>query len=482
MKTSHISPLNRTAVNTGVKPPVRMIQFGEGNFLRAFVDWMVDILNEKTDFNGSVTIVQPLPQGLIGMLNEQDGLYHVLLQGIKDGEPYTSTRLITCINDAINPYDDYAKFLKLGENPGLNFICSNTTESGIAFDESDTSYSVLPSSFPGKLTALLLHRFKFFDGASDKAPAIIPCELIDRNGDNLREMVIRYAEFWKTGPEFSTWLSEDVVFCNTLVDRIVPGYPREKASEIQHEMGYKDNLIVTGEYFHLWVIEAPERIREKLPFSSAGLNVTFTDDLSPYRTRKVRILNGVHTSMVPVAYLYGNRTVRESMENADTGDFIRRLLFEEILPTLHLPEEELSRFANDVLDRFRNPYIRHELSSIALNSVSKFKVRVLPSLTEFYSLRKQLPDRLVFALASLILFYRGEWDGEKMPVNDSDDVISFMNQAWNADDTLHTAQTVLGNESFWDTDLNAIPGLTVKVSEYLGQIEKNGMRETIKNL
>jgi tagaturonate reductase len=481
MNRNSVLPLKRSTVPKHDIYPVRVLQFGEGNFLRAFVDWMVDILNEKTDFNGSVSVVQPISQGLIGMLNDQEGLYHVVLQGIKDGEPYSSTRLVTCIQDGMNPYNDYTEFLKLGENPNLDFIFSNTTESGIAFDEKDTSFDTIPESFPGKLTSLLLHRFRFFNGSQDCAPAIIPCELIDRNGDKLREIVLRYASYWNIEPEFSYWLKNEVVFCNTLVDRIVPGYPRDKAPEIQKEIGFEDNLIVTGEFFHLWVIEAPHKVRDKLPFVKAGLNVKFTDDLTPYRTRKVRILNGLHTSMVPVAYLYGCRTVKESVDDLVVGSYIQKLLFDEIIPTLDLPEDELTEFANNVLDRFRNPYIRHELSSIALNSVSKFKVRVLPSLLRFVRDHESLPGCLVFALASLIRFYKGEWDGEPTPVNDSDEIVAFMNDAWLTGNTTQTTEAILGNISFWDDDLNTIPGLSQKIAAYLDIIESDGMDKAIRS-
>lgn len=472
-------PLNRTTAETGAAPAVKILQFGEGNFLRAFVDWMIDILNEKTAFNGSVNIIQPISSGMVDVLEQQDGLYHVLLEGIKNGEAHSEMRLITSVKGGLNPYEDSDGYLKLAESPDLEVIFSNTTEAGIAFDDSDTSADELPSSFPGKLTALLYHRFKHFEGDPGKAPVIVPCELIDRNGDKLKQYILQYAELWDAEATFQRWINEHCIFCNTLVDRIVPGYPGEKADGIKQEIGFDDQLLTSGEYFHLWIIEGPETIQDKLPFEEAGLNVRFVDDLSSYRTRKVRILNGLHTSMVPVGYLNGNRTVKEAIDDDIVGPYLQKELFDEIIPTLDLSEEELTDFANDILDRFRNPFIKHELSAIALNSVSKYKVRVLPSLLKYYDINDRLPDQLVFALAALICFYKGEWNGEPTPLNDSEKVISFIQQAWEADSIEQTVQTILSNETFWDQNLDAIPGLTKKTAGYVNHIQKHGIASAI---
>lgn len=475
--------LNRTTAKISDTPsPAKVLQFGEGNFLRAFVDWGIDILNEKTSFEGNITIIQPIPHGMVDVLENQEGLYHVLLEGMKNGEPHTEKRLITSVKGGLNPYKNYKDYLALAENPDLEFIVSNTTEAGISFDENDTSYEELPDSFPGKLTALLHHRFKHFGGDPDTAPVIIPCELIDRNGDKLKKFVLQYAELWSTSTDFYDWVDKHCTFCNTLVDRIVPGYPAERAAKLKEKIGFDDNLIVAGEYFHLWVIEGPNNLQDKLPFREAGLNVLFVDDLSPYRTRKVRILNGLHTSMVPVGYLNGNRTVKEAVEDDLVGPYLKKELFQEIIPTLDLPEDELEEFANDVLERFRNPYIKHELSAIALNSISKYKVRVLPSLLKFYEQHGELPDRLTFALAALICFYKGKWNDQPTPLNDSEDVISFIQRAWAADDTQQTVQRILGNTSFWGQDLDDIKGLTVKTTSYVLSILDNGIASTIQGI
>jgi len=472
--------LNKKTANVTGKRPIKILQFGEGNFLRAFVDWMIDILNEQTDFNGNVQIIQPIPKGRIDDLNRQDGLYHVLLQGLEDGEPVSITRLITSVGGGINPYNDYQNFLSLAENPDLEFMVSNTTEAGIAYDPTDTSADTLPNSFPGKMTTLLHHRFQHFNGDPGKGLTIIPCELIDRNGDHLKNYILRYAEEWGLEHSFIQWINENLTFCNTLVDRIVPGYPTEQADEIKTELGYDDNLLVKGEYFHLWIIEGPESIQEQLPFHQAGLNVKFVDDLSAYRTRKVRILNGLHTSMVPVGYLYGLRTVREAVEDKVVGNFLNKALHNEIIPTLDLSAKELSEFANAVLERFRNPYIRHELSAIALNSVSKYKVRVLPSVLQYIEQEDDLPHRLLIALAALIRFYKGTLEGESIPVNDSEVVVDFMKEAWKSSDYEAITQKVLSNTDFWDRDLTAVKNVSKVVANYLESIDSRGMRSVLQ--
>ncbi|WP_205500009.1 tagaturonate reductase [Rufibacter psychrotolerans] len=464
--------LNRTTANIAQTRPTKVVQFGEGNFLRGFVDWIIDILNEKTDFNGAVEIVQPLDKGIYQLLNQQDGLYHVVLEGIQDGQTVQEKRLITCVGTSHSPYADYQEYLRLGENPDLEFIISNTTEAGICFEAADVNFDTTPSSFPGKLTALLYRRFTHFAGAKDKALTIIPCELIEKNGENLRATVLQFAQHWNLPTEFTAWIQNDTIFCNTLVDRIVPGFPKDTIKEIQQELGFEDNLVVKAEPFHLWVIEAPESVAQAFPTGQAGLQVKFVDDLTPYRTRKVRILNGAHTALVPVAYLQGLRTVREAVEDEKAGQFIKEAIFEEIIPTLDLSAEELNQFANDVIERFQNPFIRHELQSIALNSVSKYKVRVLPSVLEYQKRKGQVPQRLLHALAALILFYKGEYNGEQIPLNDTPEVLEFFQAAWQKDSPEETVQAVLANQEFWGTDLTQVEGLAQTVVQELGLLQQ----------
>ncbi|MBA9076341.1 MULTISPECIES: tagaturonate reductase [Rufibacter] len=463
--------LNRNTAGVTTTHPVKVLQFGEGNFLRGFVDWMIDILNEKTSFHGSVEIVQPIDKGIVHLLNQQDGLYHLILEGIQNGEATQERRLITAVAGGLNPYADYEAYLQRGENPELEFIISNTTEAGICFDAADTTPESIPSSFPGKLTALLYRRYTYFNGASDKALTIIPCELIEKNGETLRDTVLQFAKHWNLPEGFSTWIQNDTIFCNTLVDRIVPGFPKDTIKEIQQEIGYEDNLVVKAEPFHLWVIEAPASVAAAFPTEKAGLQVKFVEDLTPYRTRKVRILNGAHTALVPVAYLQGLRTVREAVEDEKAGKFIREAIFEEIIPTLDLSAQELNQFANDVIERFQNPFIRHELMSIALNSVSKYKVRVLPSVLEYIHRKGQLPQRLLTSLAALILFYKGEWNGEQIPLNDTAEVLSFFQSAWAKETAAETVHAVLANQDFWETDLTSVPGLEQAVQQALENLQ-----------
>lgn len=472
-----LKPLNRVTAGRPVNHPVKVLQFGKGNFLRGFADWMIDIANEKANFNGAVQVVQVNARTTDDRFSAQDGLYHVILNGIRDGQPFSETRLITCVTGVINPFEQYEAFLQAGENPDLEFILSNTTEAGIEFLERDRDMRELPESFPGKLTALLYHRYQFFDGDPAKALTILPCELVENNGVVLREKVLQYIAHWKLADGFRHWIMNDTLFCNTLVDRIVTGFPKDTIAEVWEATGYEDNLVVTGEPFHLWVIEpvavpgnSGEHFDERFPMKHAGLQVKRVDDLVPYRSGKVRILNGAHTAMVPVGYLRGLRTVREAIDDAFTGDFIRKLIQEEILPTLDLPRAELEKFAADTIERFQNPFIRHELKSIALNSVSKFEVRVLPSILAYIAQTQKLPDRLLYAFAALIVFYRGEWKGEAIPLNDTPAVIDFFQKAWQSKDVDGVVDTVLAHTEFWKQDLTKINGLPSAVKQHVSTL------------
>ncbi|HEX9026241.1 MAG TPA: tagaturonate reductase [Clostridium sp.] len=465
--------------------PEKVIQFGEGNFLRAFVDWQIDKMNEEADFNGSVVVVQPLENGLVDMLNEQDGLYTLYLQGMQNGEAIKTHKIMNSISRGINPYRDYSEYLKLGENPELRFIVSNTTEAGIAFEENDKLDQGCQKSYPGKLTALLYHRFVTFNKDSNKGLIIIPCELIDRNGEKLKEIVLKYAEIWNLGQDFINWINKDNIFCCSLVDRIVPGYPRDTIDEVRAELGYDDNLVDVGEIFHLWVIEGPQSIKNELPIEKAGLNIKVVDDMTPYRTSKVRILNGPHTAMVPVAYLYGLETVGESVDHEVIGKYVHDVIYDEIIETLDLPHEELVEFADAIIERFQNPYVKHYLMSIALNSMSKYKTRDLPSLTEYLKRKGELPKKLVFSLAALIEFYKGKRGSEDIELSDDEDILELYNDLWsNFDGTpkgLNKIVTsVLAYEKNWGMNLNDIPNLTYEVTKYLESIESLGIKEAIK--
>ncbi|MDF2159080.1 tagaturonate reductase [Algoriphagus sp. CAU 1675] len=464
--------LNRSTASKN-QEKTRILQFGNGNFLRAFVDWMIDIANEKGVFEGNIHTLQVHSPNKDPNMVAQDNLFHVVEEGLKDGNIYQKSRLITCIQDYSSIYVDYEAYLKLGENQDLRFVISNTTEAGIVFDPDDRDYRQIPKTFPGKLSSLLYHRFYFFKGDPKKGLIFLPCELIENNGIQLRECILDYANLWNLPTEFSNWIRESNYFCNTLVDRIVPGFPKTRISEIQESLGLEDNLVVVAEPFHFWAIEGPELVKKEFPLDQAGLNVSFVEDLQPYRTRKVRILNGAHTALVPFAYLKGLRTVRESVEHAEIGVWLKSLIFEEIIPTLDMPKEELELFAGQVLERFANPFIVHELQSIALNSISKFRVRVLPSLLSYFEKTGKWPEKLTVSFAALILFYRGELHGEKLPLKDNPEILEFFKRTWEIPGREELLAEVLKKQELWGSDLNQLSGLSTSLLHAMENLEKD---------
>lgn len=473
--------LNRTNIEINKSLPIKVVQFGEGNFLRAFVDYAFHTLNKECNTDIGVAVVQPIEQGLVKMLADQDGLYTLFSKGYKDGQTKEEKHLVSSIVKTVDPYLDYHSYLHLAHLETLEFIISNTTEAGIAYNENDKINDNPPSSYPAKLTALLFERFKHFNGSSTSALTIIPCELINYNSDKLKEAILQYADLWNLGNEFKYWIVEYNSFHNTLVDRIVPGYPKNDLATYQSQLDYDDKLIVTSELFFLWVIEGGDKLKKQLPFSNTSLDVKIVGDMQPYRTRKVRILNGAHTSMVPICILHDRDTVQESIEHPFTGEFVKHTIYKEIIPTLDLDKSELEQFANDVLDRFRNPYIKHQLKSIALNSISKFKVRVLPSLLKYIKLKNQLPQHLTFAFACLIRFYKGTWQGQNTPLNDDQAVVDFFNNAWSLDSIDKTITTILSHIDFWDQDLTEVPNLQEALNIALTEIDNNGIEEGYNN-
>ena len=407
----------------------KFIQFGEGGFLRGFADWMIQKMNDTTDFEGNVVVVQPIEKGMCDQLSAQDCIYTHVIRG----EEGVEKQIVDVISRCVKPYEDFEAMLALAEIPTMRYVISNTTEAGIAFKETDKVTDAPPSSFPAKVTRLLMRRFE------KGLPGFIflPCELIDRNGDNLKKCVLQYAKLWELSAEFVSWVETENVFCCTLVDRINTGYPRDE----KLDLGYEDNMVNTSEYFHLWVIETDYDLEKELPFGKAGLNVIVTPDaLEMYRTRKVRILNGAHTSMIPYAMLEGFDTVKSCMDDDHMRAYLRKCMFEEIIPTLDLPKDQLEAYAADVLTRFANPYIRHLCSSIALNSVSKFKVRVLPSILEYKKRFGQYPKTLMFAFKKLMEFYKTDM------TNDDPQVTAFMRE--------HSLREILANTALWDEDLS----------------------------
>jgi len=477
--------------------PEKVVQIGEGNFLRAFVDWMFHTMNKQGHFKGRTVVVQPIREGRISNLNEQDGLYTLYLRGIENGEEVNKKEIMTAISRGIESYSEWDQYLKLAENPEIEFVVSNTTEAGIAYNEDDKLTDTPPESYPAKLAAYLYHRYQTFNGARDKGMVIIPVELIDRNGDNLKRIILKLADDWNLEAEFKNWIEEANHFLNTLVDRIVTGYPFNEIDELEAELGYHDQNLDTGEIFHLWVIEGDESLKEKLPFHKAGLNVKWVDDLTPYRTTKVRILNGAHTSTVPVSYLAGIDLVRDAVNDELVGEFINQAVFEDIIPTLDADEDELEDFASKIFERFKNPYIDHKWLDISLNSTSKFKTRVLPSLVQHIEEYDKVPERLSFALAALIHFYHGTEleegklaayrDGEKYLIRDDKDALNYFADLWSSFeageiDLAELGQDVLANQDFWDRDLNELPGLTDSLISNLNLIKKEGMKASLEKL
>ncbi len=476
-------------IASGKDFPVKVIQFGEGNFLRAFADYMIDVCNEKDLFDGNVVIVKPRNHGDLSAFKEQDYKYTVSLRGIIDKEPKVVNRVVTSVSDVISAYDDYDAYMEYAKLDTLRFVISNTTEAGIVYDESDRLDMNPPESFPGKLTKFLYERFKAFSGDISKGLIILPVELIDDNGKVLKSCVDKFISLWKLEPEFSNWVDSACVFCSTLVDRIVSGYPKDEAESIFEELGYEDKLLVAGEPFALWVIESPKDISKEFPLRDAGLNVVFTDNIKPYKQRKVRILNGAHTSFVLASYLAGNNIVLESMNDPDIYKFMHDTVFNEVIPTLSLNKEDLVSFANEVIDRFKNPYVKHALLSISLNSVSKWKARCMPSFLDYYNKFGEVPKHLCFSLAALMQFYSsnkldgnalcGLRNGEVYKIMDDLDVLKFF--AEYSDKPVDVfAKAFLSKDAFWGTDLSPVGDTYKLVCEYLTTIRESSVREAIR--
>ena len=475
--------LNRKSAPQARQYTEKVIQFGEGNFLRAFIEWIIWKTNQKTDFNASVVVVQPIDRGMVDMLNEQDGLYHLNLQGLDGGQPVDSVDMIDVISRGINPYRDFEDYLELAEQPEMRFVISNTTEAGIAFDPQCKFSDKPASSYPGKLTQLLYHRYEYFKGDPTKGFIIFPCELIFLNGKHLKECIRKYIQLWELGEDFSNWFETACgVYC-TLVDRIVPGYPRDTAAQLCERVGYEDHLLDKAEIFHLWVIEAPKEVAAEFPADKAGLHVLFVPSEAPYHERKVTLLNGPHTVLSPVGYLSGLNTVKECCEDPVIGKFVHKAMYEELMETLNLPKEELKAFADDVMDRFRNPFVKHFVTSIMLNSFPKYKTRDLPGLKTYLERKGELPKALVLGLAGIITYYKGGKRGEDDIVpNDDPKITEALTQLWSTGDVAAIAKGVLADEFIWGEDLNAVPGLTEMLTADLALIQEKGMRAAVESI
>ena len=453
--------------------PERVLQFGEGNFLRAFVEDFIDQMNEKAGFDAKVVLVQPRgghPESA-DLYTEQEGLYTLILRGRENGQPVERKRVISCASRCLDPKRDWSILLDCAKNPELRFIISNTTEAGIVFDPACKQDDAPPAAFPAKLTQFLHKRWEL----GGKGFIILSCELIDHNGDELKRCVNEYIKLWNLGADFAAWVDKENIFCSTLVDRIVTGGAKAEAPALCEKWGYEDKLIDTGEVFAAWVIEGPQSIKNEFPFEKAGLPIQVVDNVTPYKQRKVRILNGAHTSMVLGAYLAGKQIVRECMEDDVIRGFLNKTLFEEIIPTLDLPKDELTEFAGSVIDRFNNPYINHALTDIALNSTAKWKARVMPSLVEYVKREGKLPQCITFSFAAYAAFYRK--GGEA--VRDDEWVLDFYKEHA-GDNAKAFAHAVVNNERMWDGELSRLPGFEAAVAADLERIDAVGMYEAFK--
>ena len=471
------------AVHKRSNAPIRVLQYGEGNFLRAFVDQMIDIANEKGMFDGRVAIVKPIRYGSLDRFDKQDNLYTVVLRGKENGEVVDSSRIITSVAEVIDAEEEYDRYMALAELETLRFVVSNPTEAGIVLDEND-HFNGLPETYPGKLTKFLYARYNAFGGDADRGLILLPVELIENNGGKLKECVLALAAVWQLPQTFIDWVNETCIFCSTLVDRIVTGYPKEAAA-ICEKLGYEDELLDVGEPFALWVIESKQDIRNELPLDKAGLPIIFTDDQRPYRERKVRILNGAHTSTVLAAFLAGKDIVRECMEDPIIAGFMRKVVFNEVIPALPAGATDSEAFAAAVFERFANPFIDHKLLSISLNSVSKWKARCLGSFKDSLAKTGKLPQGLTFSFAALIAFYLGgEINGhEAYPLQDDQAVLTFFENVRKAHNSAeNTVLTVAKNADFWGEDLSQIDGFVETVAGYLESILTDGAYKAMEKV
>lgn len=474
--------------------PETILQIGEGNFLRAFADWMVDKANAQGLTRGSIVLCQPIAAGMADKINAQNGVYTLVMRGRENGRPVEKVEKITSVSRCINPYADFDAFLAIARSPELKVVISNTTEAGIAYHAGDRPDDRPPASFPAKLTVFLYERFTAFGGSAESGLLVLPVELIDDNGLHLANIIRQYAGEWNLGGAFLAWFEAHVHIASTLVDRIVTGYPRDEIRNFEENLGYRDDLLVTSELFNLWVIEGKEEWADILPIHKTGANVVWTADVKPYKMRKVRILNGGHTSTVPAAYLAGYDIVLDFMHDEVFRTYLHTMIFDEIIPTLDLPRADLEEFAGAVADRFDNPYIKHRLLDIALNSCAKFAARSLPSILEYAKRKGKLPPLLVFSFAAFIAFYRGvvvdgkymgkRADGTEYCIQDDADVLEFFAKHTAGDDAAAITRSVLERKELWNgQDLTAVPGLEKAVAANLRQImDADDIRTVITNL
>ncbi len=461
--------------------PVRVLQFGEGNFLRAFADWMIDIANRKGVTDTDVAVVSPRFKENRGIktLQNQDGLYHVWLEGIDNGQPLSRPHLVECIADAFSPAADFNRYESHILSPDLRFVISNTTEAGIRYEEDDVM-SPTPATFPGKVTSMLYRRFRHFNGDPSKGLIFLCCELIEDNGSTLKEYVLRHAKEAGLAEGFSNWVKEANIFCDTLVDRIVPGFPSDSITEIKEKLGYDDDMVVKGELFHVWAIgsDRHDQVHNEFPLDKAGLNVLFMDSIKAFRDKKVRILNGSHTGMVPIALQLGCETVLDAFGHPAVSRFINTMMTREVLPVIEGDPEELRRFADGILERFYNPYMRHMLKSIALNSLSKWEARNFPTVRDQWEKNGTPAEFEIFTFAALMALYA---PCSSFSPDDDKAYLSKINEAWqkHPGDYAAIIKDITGSGIFTVDFESIVPGFSSKAGEYLGMIMNDGMSKAL---
>ena len=499
METLNYKVLEGTGYNGYIlkDAPVKVMQFGEGNFLRAFVDYFYDIANEKAGYNGKVKLVQPIgnfPQ-MADWINEQEGLYTLYLRGSENGQKVDDKRVISSVSRCLNPYEkaDYEKMMDVAASDDLEIIVSNTTEAGIVYDPACQQNDCPPSSFPAKLTQVLYHRYK----AGKKGIIMLACELIDNNGKELLKCVNQYIDQWGLEDGFKKYVNEDCTFCGSLVDRIVPGRIRDpkEVAELEEKHGYADPLLDVGEVFGVWVIEGDTKLNDILPFRKAGLedHVFVTPDMSPYKKRKVRILNGAHTGFVLGAYLAGFDIVRDCMHDETILGYMNKMLLQEVVPILPLDQDDCKKFAAAVEDRFNNPFVNHELMSISLNSTSKWRARNMPSFLEYIEKNGKLPTCLTMSFAAYIAFYSNNIQelndkglvckrakGNEYTISDDRYVLEFYN-AHKDDDIPTLVHAVMTNEQMWGQDLTKVAGFEEATVKNLTLIREQGAMAAYKS-
>lgn len=490
-----MSNINQAISKINGNYPEKILQFGAGNFLRAFVDWMIDEANDSGDYKGSIVLCQPSSRSneMTKLFQQQDGIYTLAMRGIEDNKAVEKEKVITSVSRCINAYDNFEQLIEIAKSADLEVVISNTTEAGIVYKQGDKFTDSPPSSFPAKVCILLHERFKAFKGDIHKGLLFLPTELIDHNGMELQRIILQYANEWELGDEFINWLNQANKFTNTMVDRIVTGYPRDQVAYFEEKLGYEDNLLVTSELFNLWVIEGEKEWADILPIHKGKANVLWTNDVTPYKMRKVKILNGGHTATVLAAYLAGHDVVLDFMQDELFKEYLKQLLFDEVIPTIDLPDEELRTFAEAVFDRFANPYIKHKLLDISLNSGSKFYARCIPTLLTYHNEKGYLPKILTFSLAAFIQFYKGEKidagyvgtraDNTVYPIKDEPEVIDFFAAVWKSGDITKITHEVLANDKLWGgNDLNQVEGLEEMISEYLSEMQTTPIANIIKDL